>query len=97
MTNHLAALFNVLIHKGYNFLTVKGDDHHSHYILVNQRTRCAIMVSELGIEIALCLQEDVANRDYTSNHRVVIKCAGDFLAARELIYRFEDWYGSETE
>ena len=95
MTNKLVTVFNTLIKEGYNFLTIK-DFHpsfgtHQRYRLVNQRTSCAVLVTEEGIDISLCLQEDVANKSYASERHVTIECAEDLIAAQELIRNFEDW------
>jgi hypothetical protein len=90
-TNQLAALFNVLIEEGYNFLTIKEGNHYRRYRLVNQRTSCAVIVTEEEIDISLCLLDDIDNKSYASERHVTVSCAEDFSAARELIHRFEDW------
>lgn len=100
MEKYLVLVLNVLIKEGYTFVTIK-DFHptfgsHRRYRLVNQRTSCAVMITEDGIDISLCSLEDVANKSYASERRVTVECAEDFPAAEELILRFEDWCDEDS-
>lgn len=98
MTKLLTALFNALIEESYSFSSIKECNNYRRYRLVNEKTSCAVMVTEEGIDISLCLLEHVADKSYDSERRVSINCAEDLLEARELIRNFEYLcYGVNTQ
>lgn len=91
MTNKLVTVLNTLTEEGYSFLTIKQGNSYTKYSLVNQRTSCAVMVTEDEIDISLCLQDDIANKSYASERHVTVESWDDIPAAQELIRMFEDW------